>query len=159
MKHFSCASWCRPFAFSIMSGELTVTCGRSTTSVKRPPPSASSVMVATASSRYPVTTTPPGRAQVQVPQHVALGQRRGEQLLGIPAIRIAPERRIGAPRDRLGAAACGNHAPGPVRRSPRGCDRRLGTRSCPRPGSRSRAPKHGADALLVLTPIWGYDPG
>ena len=47
---------------------------------------------------------PGGRAQVQVPQHVALREGRGQQLLRIPALWISPERRFRASRDRRGNA-------------------------------------------------------
>ena len=76
MKHFAFASACRAVAASIISPDATVTRGRSTTSVKR--------------------------AEVQVPEHVALGQRGGELELRVPPARVTAERRVGAPGDDRG---------------------------------------------------------
>ena len=50
MKHLVLASPCSASAASTMLSSLTVTRGRSTTSVKRPPPSPVSAMVPRASS-------------------------------------------------------------------------------------------------------------
>jgi hypothetical protein len=39
------------------------------------------------------------RAQRQVREHVAVGEARDQQLLGVPALGLAPERRVGARLD------------------------------------------------------------
>jgi hypothetical protein len=51
MKHLACACLCRLVAVWIISADATVTAGRSMASVKCPPPSSVSVIVASASSR------------------------------------------------------------------------------------------------------------
>src|SRR5512146_447277 len=58
MKHLPLAPSCSSLALAVIAASATVTRGRSTTSVKRPPPSSVSAMTPNAASSYPVTTTP-----------------------------------------------------------------------------------------------------
>src|SRR5512132_4345467 len=99
MKHARWASACKVVARSRSAPADSAIRGRSTTPVMRPLPSAFS----TRSERIiPVADNvhAGSGAQVQIPQHVAGGDRSHEQLFRVVAVHIAAERRVGRCLDR-----------------------------------------------------------